>query len=949
MTEGPSAERAGADDEPAAVVPASARAAQSALRASERPLKAFLSSVMRGGLNGARQIVVDTLDATPFLSAWAFEFTPPSPEPADDTYLRHVRDADFVIWLAGAEVSRPVTNEIREALAFDRQLIIVRYGTEARTAACQALLDEVGLAAKYADARDEGDLARAIELAMGDQIVRALRGEPSLGRLARIEELGRASRSRCVVRWRAAGLPRELAADLASRTDVGAPPPETLPTSEKPVVLLVGELGAGKSTCAERQHQAAIAALLSGESGVLPVWLRAAEAAGDLRRAVGEACTDLGRPSVQGAAVVVDGLDEAGVDVAAGLVMEARELAADWSNTKVLLTSRPRSYVGLSEERTDMPELRDADAWSLAAVAAGEPIREAVLRSLPHAVKESARRPLFALLVGLWHRDAGTAGPRSRADLLAFLGERALERAGASASVALSRLAVEAVRNELRPLPAHTIGRATEVRSLRESGLVTEIDGGIAFGLPVLAQWFAAQALLEGQLDTSALCGEPQNIDLWLEPIAIAVATGTYEDSVRLLSPIADEIPGFVFRILDTSLARLRPGGSAGPWRVAGERIRETLSALVGAVLPLGAEVLPVDDEQRVLPMAIASDGQHVMTAYYDARVLVDPGEPRPELFPLPDDFGFLDAGWEWRGVRGALAGPEAVWPWRWAHDVIKHALGEQIKHRRLPLVDGPLATEEEWEAVVDFTQTTPSRADRIAIAPILQELEERLTETEREAARLGVPVRSSTFSVVGGRDHDQYWLRDRLRAACARGLTHLTGPLPTPDRLDDSGGFIDRAYSDQRLVAYATILYEAAIEAYDVLVDAQLPLLSSRMALATTFPAEFVATIFRGDGRAFETTSLSGYFVPRPIGHPSSVSITVDGSYRHPDRRAREAYERLKVLRPDTARWITAWAGGSWFNPGARYPITKAVTAWLWRDLTHAGVVEGMLPADNL
>ena len=74
-----------------------------ALRPAERELKAFLSSVMRGTLNDARQAVVDALDGVPFLSAWAFEYTPASPEQVDDGYLRHVRDADFVIWLAGQE------------------------------------------------------------------------------------------------------------------------------------------------------------------------------------------------------------------------------------------------------------------------------------------------------------------------------------------------------------------------------------------------------------------------------------------------------------------------------------------------------------------------------------------------------------------------------------------------------------------------------------------------------------------------------------------------------------------------------------------------------------------------------------------------------------------------------------------------------------------------------
>ncbi len=152
---------------------------------------------MRGHLNEARQVVVDALDGVPFLSAWAFEYTPSSSESADDTYLRHVRDADFVIWLAGAEVSQPVLNEVREALVARRRLIIIRYGTGPRTAGCTGLLDEVGLRAKYADALDLAELRQALELAMGDEIVRALRGEPDMGRLAHIQALGKASLARC--------------------------------------------------------------------------------------------------------------------------------------------------------------------------------------------------------------------------------------------------------------------------------------------------------------------------------------------------------------------------------------------------------------------------------------------------------------------------------------------------------------------------------------------------------------------------------------------------------------------------------------------------------------------------------------------------------------------------------------------------------------------------------
>jgi hypothetical protein len=35
----------------------------------------------------------------PFLTPWAFEFTPASAAAADEVYLRKVRDADIVLWL----------------------------------------------------------------------------------------------------------------------------------------------------------------------------------------------------------------------------------------------------------------------------------------------------------------------------------------------------------------------------------------------------------------------------------------------------------------------------------------------------------------------------------------------------------------------------------------------------------------------------------------------------------------------------------------------------------------------------------------------------------------------------------------------------------------------------------------------------------------------------------
>ena len=68
----------------------------------ERPIKAFVSSVMGPEFDEARNETVRALDEIPLIARWAFEFTPGGSEPVDKAYLRHVRDADFVVWLVTA-------------------------------------------------------------------------------------------------------------------------------------------------------------------------------------------------------------------------------------------------------------------------------------------------------------------------------------------------------------------------------------------------------------------------------------------------------------------------------------------------------------------------------------------------------------------------------------------------------------------------------------------------------------------------------------------------------------------------------------------------------------------------------------------------------------------------------------------------------------------------------
>jgi hypothetical protein len=271
------------------------------IEVGERPLRAFISSVMQPEMEWARAAAVAALRENPVLVPWAFEFTPASSDAATETYLNKVREADFVVWLVGGATSDAVRDEIAEALAADRRLWVIRIPADERDARTNELLAEVGQRAKYADAADADQLRVVLALTFADEVVRALSETPGLTHLARLEQLARASRARMVQRWQAVGLPEAEAVAFADDPSVGAPAADLVPTPESPLRVVVGDVGAGKSVLAERALQGAIIEARERATAPFPVFLHAYETvATGLETSMTTAAQGLGDVRVQG-------------------------------------------------------------------------------------------------------------------------------------------------------------------------------------------------------------------------------------------------------------------------------------------------------------------------------------------------------------------------------------------------------------------------------------------------------------------------------------------------------------------------------------------------------------------------------------------------------------------------------------------------------------------------
>lgn len=149
------------------------------LRSAERKLHAFVSSVT-APLRAARHEVGQEIERLG-MHPWVFEETPPSGEELENSYLRHIPDSEFFIWLVDATTSAPTAREVRLAMDSPKpSLIVVEVDVESRDAETQALLDEARSRVRTRSAASTREnCGEVVRLALLDELNRAKQWEIS--------------------------------------------------------------------------------------------------------------------------------------------------------------------------------------------------------------------------------------------------------------------------------------------------------------------------------------------------------------------------------------------------------------------------------------------------------------------------------------------------------------------------------------------------------------------------------------------------------------------------------------------------------------------------------------------------------------------------------------------------------------------------------------------------
>ena len=612
-------------------------------------------------MTAARDACYGLLSQPPF-TPWIFEHTPASPRSARASYLEGVASSDIVVWLAGANTSPAVIEEVETALRHQKDLLGFLMPAEDRDAQTQALIETVRANAKTSDVTDVEDLLVQLSQSLNGLLVDAYRRRGTSDKEAGLQLLLGDLRGLAVARWMGAGVPAQKAFELFEDNMVGV-----IPEGVNPLQVLVGEVGSGKTLAAIRFLQRAATVALEDEVAPIPVWLDAT-AIDHVQVDADRQAERLGGTANGSLAVVIDGLDERGGDGDARILAEARALAYGRQGSRVFLTTR--SIVGLAvtdQERGIVPDMSSTQAVEVINRAFDLKLNSWSADSWATPIRDAVKRPLFALLMGRHlSQNGGVVGdPGQLVDelILAALGRGQVDRLAVNRTLML--LAKKSIDADGRPVHASDVGDRTVVAETIRTRLVNESAGSLAFSLPIIRDWFGAQCLLAGVESPARLAASEQQLERWRWALSVAISTLPRLNVNELLATIARHSPAFASQLIDRSTSS-SPGREPGPVALPGAlelggctRLA-TQSFLEGVGEPLSWMVGPCLDG-HIPPLEVSLGDTWFSARWLDNSI----GTAAPDVLEL-QPFG---SDRRWLSAHGSQASVEPVWPWQFALD----------------------------------------------------------------------------------------------------------------------------------------------------------------------------------------------------------------------------------------------------------------------------------------
>ena len=895
-----------------------------AFQRGETDLLVFISSVMNVELKRGREVAEQTVIEFPITRPWAFEDTPASSRAPADEYLRAASEADIVIWLIGQETSLPVTDEINACVSAGRRLLAFRLPSESRDEPTQRLIRSVSEYAKWKDVSDISDLAEHIKAALSDELVRALRNPTPPTRRTKLCEAHRLSVARCKHTWIALGVPGDIATGLAEDHTVG----DVVELPNSGLHVVTGDQGSGKSLAVERLFQRLVQDALTDSARPFPLFVNARDLNEPLSDYVDRMSQGYTQPSVQGASILIDGLDEIGVTAANDLLRQSSAYTDANSDATAIVTSRLLPGLKQAGEQIAMPSLGDGHIICLINRISGLALDMRVAYEWSDSTWDAARRPLFAVMIGSELRRAPSAVVPRPSQLVDRLARGALQEVGGNTEVVdalLQTLAVKAINSGTRVSLSEVSPQIPRQRLIADSRLVSEQETAVDFTLPIFREWYAARALIEQTVSIDDILSTS---DRWIIPLQIVLDSGSEDLGRLLMTRLASSDPGLASLLLrDTE--PLWPDHetdqpSLGTPIEVGEEIQNAMEAWRRGLGNLYSVIGPVDRDGNTATLGIRLKDHYVTTSWYAGA------KKPPTVVELPESLGWSEPRPDWTNWSSTQISPAKTWPWILTKDHLVDSISRMTGSRHLALESIDAVRELSWVLARNIKKQGGFNPHSIIVHDIIRRIDE-LGIDKCESFTLGTT--EGDFS-----DKEILLVKQYLLDLVGAGEDRISDPWPSADQLAPSG-WVWNSYSPQQLLARTSAVYAGALHIYKDMIDRWFGAFSTSLQLSRLLPVRLEG-ILALPNQEVDQPVLTWCTRCLPYSSESTVDFTLGDEWEFRDVRTywRDEGSRLRQLRPTNGTAPSPIYSTQLLPVWESRPATELAHNWLGDELRELG-----------
>lgn len=890
---------------------------------AENPFLFFISSDMSDEYMSVREEVVRRIDDAPYLSRYAFEYSPGGSEPIDSEYLRKVRECDLFIWILTNHTPFAVRNEIHEAISSSKDFWLIDYESDEPEDSTQEIKARVGNRCHWISVTDSG-VGAAVAGALHDEIVRALRKRPGLSREATIAQRMRESRGRCIARWGVIGIPETVASRLFEDKSLGHPPSRLVRPDGDKLRVLIGKAGSGKSLIAERLFQYRLAKSMESASEPVPVFLEAKRIRKDLESEIFRASSGIGDPSYYGAHIILDGLDEVDSTVAVDLLHELRVVVEKWNNSISIVTSRPIPGAFAAHEQVDVEQLPEDVSLNLLSLfgARGSQLHQRY--SWPKSVSEASKFPLYALLIGRYLSENEDSRLTNSAQLLHYLGSSIVRYLANQDERALVEVAQQATSSAKELIEIRNLSNPDQYDHSLPTGVLERDGDSIGFTNTLVREWFASRALSLGIESLDNILSDTERVYRWWYPVLLYLKSSSDAHIRESLLLISQQNPVFAMGLIpelfvDPDYDNLgntdAPSNSDAACEL--KSILDAFSKGFGSYLDSTIGITTIDGA----PLEI---GTHIHGAQFYRMYRRSPGGVfvvnTQDSPPSDSTLGHWDS-YSW-STQDWTAG----WAWSATHRDIQRYFESWLSKSQVPLKCEVLRREELWYQVLHVMGRSVHHHTPIPAADVLRRLRLYSDNSIISFDGMHLPIRE---------------FRGQLVAITQSENPNLSSPYTGPD-LNRRGKWVWSDYSGYAMLKRVEEVYTAALYGYLCIVEEWPENIKSQMNLYMISPCEMVLDLVyedKDDGSS--NPSLTYYLKPIERNLESRVDAMLNHrrvSFSDFDLTGHQAL--LRRLRPQHWQRVRTllYNGGPTITK--KFPARQLALKWIAEDLEAIKVI---------